>query len=212
MTSRSPRQPSPGRRPPLSRRRARPSGTPVTRRPARAAVCAVTALLWLSSSAAPAPAYATDLSESRARVLTLVNDHRAVAGCRAVRPSPALRRAAQRHSAEMSRRGVFSHRGARGSGPSDRARAAGYRPSRLAENIAVGQRTAAQVVTAWMRSPPHRRALLNCAYLDIGLGVVPSPDGPWWTLMLGTTHSGPAWSRSTARPSPSSPHVSDPSV
>lgn len=58
------------------------------------------------------------------------------------------------------------------------------------ENIAMGHRTAAEVVQAWQLSPGHDAALRNPAAMFIGIGYLegPSPanpnfQGPWWTLM-----------------------------
>ncbi len=42
----------------------------------------------------------------------------------------------------------------------------------VAENIARGQRSAAQVMQAWMGSTMgHREAIENCAYNYIGIGL-----------------------------------------
>jgi uncharacterized YkwD family protein len=40
------------------------------------------------------------------------------------------------------------------------------------ENLAVGQRTPEEVVTAWMNSPGHRSNILDPVYTEIGVGVV----------------------------------------
>jgi uncharacterized protein YkwD len=84
----------------------------------------------------------------------------------------------------MAARNYFSHESPEGEGPSDRAAAAGYDGYR-AENIATGQSTADEVVAAWMNSPGHRRNILDCQSVAVGLGVADSPRGLYWTQMFG---------------------------
>ena len=73
--------------------------------------------------------------------------------------------------------------------PFDRMTAAGYRYSTAAENIAAGQRTPQDVMTAWMNSPGHRANILNCALRQIGVGYATgssSQYGVYWTQDFGT--------------------------
>ncbi|MGI5469315.1 CAP domain-containing protein [Streptomyces sp. CA-132043] len=124
---------------------------------------------------------------SPSAVLRLVNDRRAQAGCRPVREHPALARAAQRQSAHMARTETLTHSGPGGRRPGSRLAAAGYRWSRVGEDLAQGQPDAATVVREWMRSPGHRRTLLTCAYEHAGVGVSGGGrEGPWWTVLLAT--------------------------
>jgi uncharacterized protein YkwD len=58
------------------------------------------------------------------------------------------------------------------------------------ENIAVGQRSPASVVSAWMRSIPHRRNILDGDFRTIGVGVHPAGGGPWWTQNFGYGTTG----------------------
>ena len=58
------------------------------------------------------------------------------------------------------------------------------------ENIAMGQKTAAQVVEAWMNSQGHRENILRSSYTHLAVGVVPcTQDGYsgycWAQLFLG---------------------------
>jgi uncharacterized protein YkwD len=57
-----------------------------------------------------------------------------------------------------------------------RVEAVGYRWRALAENIAAGQSTAADVVAAWMASAGHMANIQNCALQDTGLAVVYQPN------------------------------------
>lgn len=88
-----------------------------------------------------------------------------------------LRRAAVAHARDMVQRGYFSHVTPEGGRLSDRLRATGYITGRVAwhvgETLAWGRgqvSTPAATVTAWMRSPAHRRIVLG-PFLEIGVGV-----------------------------------------
>ncbi|NDU77668.1 sigma-70 family RNA polymerase sigma factor [Actinomadura sp. DSM 109109] len=114
-------------------------------------------------------------------VVRLANAQRARHGCRPLRESPALTRAAQRHSADMAARRVLTHDGAGGQDPGDRITAAGYRWRAWAENIQRGAATPSSAVSSWMTSTYHRANILNCAYTEIGVGFVSGSGGAWWT-------------------------------
>ncbi|WP_246010081.1 CAP domain-containing protein [Actinokineospora cianjurensis] len=116
------------------------------------------------------------------QVLAITNDERAKAGCAPLVLDARLNQAAQAHSADMSAQNYFSHTSLDGRTFVDRAKAAGY-PSPGAENIAKGQRTAAQVMTAWMNSSGHRANILNCGLTTMGLGFV--QNGYYWTQIFG---------------------------
>ena len=65
--------------------------------------------------------------------------------------------------------------------------AAGYRYRKVAENIAAGQRDAAEVVRGWMNSPGHRANILDAELTQIGVGLVSGgPYGTTWTQVFGT--------------------------
>lgn len=114
--------------------------------------------------------------------MALTNRARAGTGCAPLRVDPRITRAAQAHSDDMSLRGYFDHDSPDGRSFADRLRAAGY-PSPGAENIAFGQRSAAQVVEAWLDSPGHRRNILDCSLTTIGVGYAAA--GSYWTQDFG---------------------------
>lgn len=115
-----------------------------------------------------------------AQVFALVNEERAAAGCPPVRADDRLTAAAQAHSEDMDRNNYMSHTSLDGRTPDDRAREHGYH-AWSGENIAKGQRTAAQVMRDWMNSPGHRRNILNCSNRALGVG---ESNGAW-TQMFG---------------------------
>jgi uncharacterized protein YkwD len=95
--------------------------------------------------------------------------------------------AAQLHTADMLRRSFFSHQNPDGEQVWDRARTVGYPYRKVAENIAAGQRTAAEVVAGWMDSPGHRRNILDGELTQIGVGhVIGGSYGVLWTQVFGT--------------------------
>jgi uncharacterized protein YkwD len=133
-------------------------------------------------SPSPLPRIAASASGREAQVVALTNRARASAGCAPLRVDSRISRAAQAHSDDMAQRRYFEHDGLDGRSFADRMRAAGY-PSPGAENIAFGQNSASEVMTAWLESPGHRRNILNCDLTTIGVGY--TPDGSYWTQDFG---------------------------
>ncbi len=82
-------------------------------------------------------------------------------------------KAAETHVNDMDASNRYlKHTGSKGSRPIDRIGASGYKPAWVdlgkgffrtipIENAASGQSSPAEVVKAWMNSPPHRAAILN---------------------------------------------------
>lgn len=105
------------------------------------------------------------------RVLTLINKERAKAGCPALVAQPQMTEAAELHARDMAESNFFAHEGLDGSSPGDRMRAQGYGAGYWGENIAAGQKSAAEAVSGWMKSPGHRANILNCRYTETGIGM-----------------------------------------
>jgi uncharacterized protein YkwD len=58
----------------------------------------------------------------------------------------------------------------------------GFRFSSAGENIAYGQRTAAEVMNTWMNSAGHKANILSQTYTTIGVGVAKTAGGTlYWT-------------------------------
>ena len=136
------------------------------------------------STAAPAPSGGVTT-----QVVTLTNAERAKAGCGPLTVNATLTAVAQAHSQDMATHDYFDHNSQDGRTPFDRMTAAGYRYSTAAENIAAGQRTPQDVMTAWMNSPGHRANILNCTLKEIGVGYATgssSQYGVYWTQDFGT--------------------------
>jgi uncharacterized protein YkwD len=105
------------------------------------------------------------------QVLTLVNENRRRGGCDGLTLDRRLIVAANRHAADMARRGYFAHRSPNGKGAGDRVEDAGYDWSRYSENIARGQDSPAEVVNGWMDSPGHRENIMDCRLRQMGVGL-----------------------------------------
>jgi uncharacterized protein YkwD len=140
-----------------------------------------------SRSPSPGPSasvVAGDAARLEDAVVALVNHERVQAGCKPVRADPRLRDAARAHSTDMATHNFFSHTGSDRSSPFDRMRQAGYNQG-LSENIARGYASADDVMRGWMRSPGHRRNILNCAARAVGVGVLYRGREPFWTQDFG---------------------------
>jgi uncharacterized protein YkwD len=150
----------------------------------RAAVCvAVAAPLALATAPTASAATTTEMAR---QVVTLVNAERKKAKCAPLRNTPALARAARGHSADMAKYSYFSHTSRNGRSPWQRIRAQGYNYG-SAENIAAGQSSAKSVVAAWMKSPGHRKNILNCSNKAVGVGVARGGSYRiYWTQDFGT--------------------------
>jgi uncharacterized protein YkwD len=139
-------------------------------------VAATLAVAVPATSAAPARKAAATLLERD--VLAHVNDLRRGHRLDSVRLSSALGAAAAQHSAEMARRGYFSHDSANGS--SFDRRIARFYPSGSHRYWSVGENLlwsspdvdGARAVRMWMNSPEHRKILLSPRWREIGLSAV----------------------------------------
>ena len=144
------------------------------------------ALVGMLTIAAPAQAATASFTTLQTQVASLSNKERVKAGCKSLRVNPQLLWAARGHSKYMARTGTFSHAGTGGSTFITRAKAADYTAAR-SENIAWGYRSADEVVRAWMKSPGHRRNLLDCGAKTFAVGVVFSANGtPYYTQDFGS--------------------------
>ncbi|MGB5560503.1 MAG: CAP domain-containing protein [Paracoccaceae bacterium] len=111
----------------------------------------------------------------------LLNAERAAKGLQPVRRSSQLTTAATRHARDMSAKRYFSHASANGDTLGDRVRAQGYGFCIVAENIAQGPASEADVIGGWMQSSGHRRNILNPGVTEFGLARAP---GNYWVLVL----------------------------
>ncbi len=154
-------------------------------------VCAAGALTALSGFGHAAMSYGTPqaaadaLSTMEDEVVHLVNKQRVKAGCDPLAVDPRLDNAAEAHSRDMAERDYFDHTTPEGITFRDRILTAGYANPGSGENIAQGQRSAAEVVDGWMASEAHRANILNCDFSLVGIGL--DVDGMYWTQDFGAS-------------------------
>lgn len=120
-------------------------------------------------------------------VIKLVNVERAKAGLPALKTNWELSRVARYKSQDMIDKNYFSHTSPTYGSPFDMMKNFGLSYRTAGENIAMGQRTPSEVVTAWMNSPGHRANILNASFTEIGVGLAKTSNGtPYWTQMFMT--------------------------
>jgi uncharacterized protein YkwD len=125
-----------------------------------------------------APKVGSGLSGQETEVIRLVNVERDKAGCGSVRLNTKLRTAMRLHVQELGTHGdlYISHVSDDGRDFVARAKEQGYSDPG-GENVARGQRDAADVMTSWMNSEGHRANILNCSFKALGAGAVKGVDG-----------------------------------
>ncbi|GAA3451359.1 hypothetical protein GCM10018962_31920 [Dactylosporangium matsuzakiense] len=160
------------------------SAAPTTKAPTTAAAPKTTQPTKKPTTGAPAGGGSNVAYENQ--VLQMVNQERAKAGCGPLTYNAKLRTAAFKHSADMAANDYFSHDSQNGTSFAARISNEGYRWSNAAENIAKGQKTPADVMSAWMNSAGHRANILNCKLKDLGVGLAYEGKTPIWTQDFGT--------------------------
>ena len=117
-------------------------------------------------------------------ILQLVNYERAKEHLKPLKLSSSMNHYAQIRAKEITKK--FSH-----------TRPSGYscftvipKPYRtVGENIAAGQRSASEVVAAWMNSKGHRENILNPNFKELGMGYLYLPDSQYkhyWAQLFRT--------------------------
>jgi uncharacterized protein YkwD len=133
-----------------------------------------------ASGCRDAEAKARQVSNKRlaAATLCLLNAERKRHHLGKLSQSATLRRAALRHAADMVKRRYFSHTEPDGLNVVERILHSGYLGRfgnwRIGENLGWGWgrgATPRSIVTAWMKSKPHRRNILNRSFHDVGVAV-----------------------------------------
>lgn len=139
--------------------------------------------------AVPAVAATETAAESEQTMLNLVNQARAEARSCGNRHFPAapplqwhqgLAESAQEHAGDMAEGDYFNHTDRSGRNPHQRIQAAfGYSNIGTAENIEAGGRTAAQALSAWLKSPGHCSNIMNPKHTHLGMAVAVNPNSKY---------------------------------
>ena len=126
-----------------------------------------------------------DVVAVETEVVKLVNQQRAKAGLHLLKQNWQLSRIARYKSQDMINKNYFSHQSPTYGSPFNMMESFGLKFSAAGENIAMGQRSAAEVMNAWMNSPGHRANILNPSYTEIGVGLAKDKNGScYWTQMF----------------------------
>ena len=137
-----------------------------------------------SPTLAPAPAAPSTVDNLS--FAGMLNNVRVANSAAVVTFDARLGTAAQTHANDMLANNYFSHTGLNGSNAGDRIKAAGYNWQTYGENIAQGQRSEAEVLTAWTNSPGHHANDINPNFKDFGLGKAGTGSDTRWVLVLAT--------------------------
>ena len=115
---------------------------------------------YLTPPAASLPAQPPQLHPIEARIVERTNAQRARHGLPPLSVDNRLLGSARRHAAWMTN-----------------ARSMTHTTQPVGENIAMGQHSSSEVLTAWMNSPGHRANILNPGYRRIGVAAYRTPEG-----------------------------------
>jgi uncharacterized protein YkwD len=118
----------------------------------------------------------------------LISQYRATKGLGPVTVDPTLMKIAAIHSQKMAADNTMSHVLPGEGSFMQRIAAGGFQASMAAENVAAGQKSLAEVLESWRKSPGHNANLLLPNVSKIGIALSIAPDSrykTYWTLDLG---------------------------
>lgn len=121
-------------------------------------------------------------SSAASEVVRLTNSARSQNGYAALVEDGALSEAAAVRAREIAR--SFSHTRPSGGSFSSALSESGVSYLRAGENIASGQKSASEVVNAWMNSPGHRANILSSSYSRIGSASVNIDGTLYWVQLF----------------------------
>ena len=134
--------------------------------------------------------------DSANTVINTINQLRAQQGLAALQAHPALMQIAQQHSQYQASIGTWTHIGANGSRPRDRAIAAGFGDGAyvyLSENVAFGSSSSIiQIINGPWNDPDHHHTMYNPNAQYIGAGVAYAGSTVFYTVDTGYWVGDPA--------------------
>ena len=131
------------------------------------------------------PSEQTDfILAQRERIVVLMNDNRRSAGLSEFTQSDVLNQLAQVRANELCQ--VFAHIRPNGSDCFTILSENGVLYQTAGENIAMGYVDADDVMNGWMSSEGHKANMLNGAFAQVGIGIVPIEDqsGYYWVQIF----------------------------
>ena len=131
------------------------------------------------------PGTSNDLRALESEVIRLVNVERNKVGRSPLTTNNQVSNVARLKSQDFIDNNYFSHNSPTYGTPFNMLKSFGISFTAAAENIASGQRTAAEVMKSWMNSSGHRENILSPTYNQIGVGIARDNNGNiYWTQMF----------------------------
>lgn len=124
---------------------------------------------------------ATESTQAR-QILKLVNQERQKQGLKALELSDKLTSIANTKASDMANNNYFSHNSPTYGSPFEMLQHFGVHYTAAGENIAQGQKTAREVMNAWLNSSGHRANILNSNYTQLGVGY--DQSGNQWVQLF----------------------------
>jgi len=132
--------------------------------------------------------------EPSASLDELLNNYRTERGLGTLVPDARLKAAAGVQARDLAAHDRLSHRGSDGSDHVVRAERAGYGPY-VAENVAAGQKSPAEVMRAWLGSSGHRATIELSPATNYGFAHAVAPGTRYkdfWVLVVGRQEAAQA--------------------
>lgn len=131
------------------------------------------------------PTKSTEETTTEQDILKLVNAERSKQGLSPLTLNWELSRVAKFKSEDMRDNNYFSHTSPTYGSPFQMMKSFGISYKSAGENIAAGQRSAAEVMQSWMNSSGHKANILSKNYTQLGVGKATGGSyGTYWTQMF----------------------------
>lgn len=124
---------------------------------------------------------ATESTQAR-EILNYVNQERQKQGLKPLVLSEKLTSIANTKAQDMANKRYFSHNSPTYGSPFEMLQHFGVNYTAAGENIAQGQKTAREVMDAWLNSSGHRANILNANYTQLGVGY--EKNGSHWVQLF----------------------------
>lgn len=118
------------------------------------------------------------------QVLNLVNLERKKSGLKPIILSNDLNKIAFFKAEDMAKNSYFSHTSPKYGSTLNLLKKNKINYSHAGENIACGQKNPIQVMESWMKSPGHRKNILNPNYTEMGIAIDSEGKFNWAQLFI----------------------------
>lgn len=157
----------------------------------RLLIAGIIGILMLSMSG---PGIAADLTEAEKDLVLIINSERAARKLPPLRLHDRLSHVAWLHSTDMAERDTLTHDSLNGDTARERLENNGYEWTAYGEIIGrEHSESARDMVTIWLKSPPHAMIMLSPDYAEFGVAAAHKRGwfGTWyWTVVFGSQRSG----------------------